>query len=234
MRNRPQQPKRAFTIPGLLGLILAGITCMQVSFGSRPAIAGFEQAALGAPAKVHEINMDGYTPDQSMWSEKAITKYESAKNSGEVPLALLKIERLNLEAPVYFGTDRTTLDRGIGIVEGTTQPGEVGNIGLSGHRDSFFRPLKDIKVGDSIEMQTVDGIQNFEVSDISIVDALDISVLDPTDKTVLTLITCHPFYYDGYAPDRYIVRATPVADGDNLNQQNSLQEAIIHASSGIQ
>jgi len=67
-------------------------------------------------------------------------------------------------------------------------------------------------------VQTNAGLQHFEVFDISIVDALEVSVLDPTDTTVLTLITCHPFYYQGYAPDRYIVRAAPVGvGGDGLN-----------------
>jgi len=142
-------------------------------------------------------------------------KYEQAKNTEEVPLALLSVERLNLKAPVYLGTHRKTLDRGLGVVEGTTHPGEVGNIAISGHRDSFFRVLKDIKLGDRIKMQTPEGLEDFQVSEITIVDALEVSVLDPTDTTVLTLITCHPFYYVGYAPDRYIVRATPV-DADAI------------------
>jgi sortase A len=96
------------------------------------------------------------------------------------------------------------------VVKGTTHPGEVGNIAISGHRDSFFRVLKDIRIGDRINMQTPKGFEDFEVSDITIVDALEVSVLDPSETTVLTLITCHPFYYQGYAPDRYIVRAIPV------------------------
>jgi sortase A len=144
-------------------------------------------------------------------------KYESAKITEEVPLALLSVERLNLKAPVYLGTHRKTLDRGLGVIKGTTHPGEVGNIAISGHRDSFFRVLKDIKLGDRIEMQTPEGLEDFEVSEITIVDALEVSVLDPADTTVLTLITCHPFYYQGYAPDRYIVKATPVDADATVN-----------------
>lgn len=185
-------------------LLVAGI--------SGPAVSATESVANSENIKTLEIDMRGYAPDKSEWSEKASTRYEQKKNSGGPPIALLTIGRLNLEAPVYSGTHRTTLDRGLGWVEGTASIDEVGNIGISGHRDGFFRPLKDIKVGDAIEMQTAAGVQNFEVSDISIVDALEVSVLDPTDTTVLTLITCHPFYYQGYAPDRYIVRATPVGN----------------------
>jgi len=173
---------------------------------------------------VSEFDLSKFSPDQSMWSEKAIGKFEKAKITEEVPLALLRIERLNIEAPIYNGTSRITLDRGLGSVAGTASPGEIGNIGLSGHRDSFFRPLKDIELGDNIEMMTPEGTRYFEVSDISIVDALDVSVLDPTDSTVLTLITCHPFYYQGYAPDRYIVRASPVSKADR-NMQNPGMDA---------
>ena len=236
MLNKQRETERKFKTLSLLGLILTGSVLLHASFFSRPAIAASEQTATGDPAQVQEISLDGYFPDQSMWAEKMIGKYEKAKDTGGAPLAMLKIERLNVEAPVYFGTDRITLDRGIGIVKGTANLDEVGNIGISGHRDSFFRPLKDIKLGDKIEMRTPEGIQDFEVTDISIVDALDVSVLDPTDTTVLTLITCHPFYYVGYAPDRYIVKATPtpVNDSGNTDQQRSMQETTISAASGIQ
>jgi LPXTG-site transpeptidase (sortase) family protein len=182
---------------------------------------------------VLEFDLSTFSPDQTMWSEKAIGKFEKAKHGNEVPLALLRIDRLNINAPVYTGTSKITLDRGLGAVDGTASPGEVGNIGLSGHRDSFFRPLKDIKLGDSIEIQTPEGIQYFEVSDISIVDALEVSVLDPTDTTVLTLITCHPFYYQGYAPDRYIVRATPVVNATGNSQILDLDAATVTAAKGM-
>jgi len=165
-----------------------------------------------------ELSMQGYAPDKSEWSEKASAKYEKTKDRkdrGGPPIALLTIENLNIKAPVYTGTHRITLDRGLGWIKGTAKPDETGNIAISGHRDGFFRPLKDIKVGDPIEMQTLAGTQNFKVSEITIVDALEVSVLDPTDTTVLTLITCYPFYFQGYAPDRYIVRATPVGNTDN-------------------
>jgi sortase A len=196
-------------------------------------LLGLVSISVFASDPVSKFDLSQFSPDQSMWSEKAIGKFEKAKITDEVPLALLRIERLNIDAPVYTGTSKITLDRGLGAVAGTASPGEVGNIGLSGHRDSYFRPLKDVKLGDSIEMLTPEGIQYFEVSDISIVDALDVSVLDPTDTTVLTLITCHPFYYQGYAPDRYIVRATPVSKPDR-NTKNLHSEANTQvATSGM-
>lgn len=219
MQKIPRAIISKLTTLGLLGLLLFGL---QVS------------AADNATGSTQEFNLNSYSPDQSLWSEKTKTKYEKAKVTDESPLAMLKIERLNLEAPIYYGTDRITLDRGLGTVVGTAAPGEVGNIGLSGHRDSFFRTLKDIKVGDAIEMQTPAGIQDFKVSDISIVDALDVSVLDPSDTTVLTLITCYPFYFQGFAPDRYIVRAIPVDKKLDNNDGTSSQSGALPTPNGTE
>jgi sortase A len=210
MRNLFQKTRHPLTNPGLTGLLLVATICLSSVFDSQSAQAASDETAGSIPKQTLEFDLNSYTPDQSLWSDKTKAKYEEAKFTEEPPLAVLTIERLNFEAPIYLGTDRVTLDRGLGLIKSTARPGEVGNIALSGHRDSFFRSLKDIKKGDTIEMQTPDGIENFEVSDIFIVDALDVSVIKPTDTTVLTLITCHPFYYAGYAPDRYIVRATPV------------------------
>ncbi len=214
MKNS-QQVERIFALPGFMSLLLVGLVMLQVSFFSPPAMAATEQNGAEGVEQSQAIDLDGYVPDQSLWAEKMKVKYEKAKITEELPLALLSVERLNLKAPVYFGTDRITLDRGLGVVKGTAHPGEVGNIAISGHRDSFFRVLKDIKLGDRIEIKTPERLENFEVSEIVIVDVLEVSVLDPTDTTVLTLITCHPFYYQGYAPDRYIVKAIPI-DADAI------------------
>jgi sortase A len=193
-----------FTKSGLLGLILVLLAVIS----SETAIAATKDDAGTSPSI--EFDMSSFSPDQSMWSDKARVKFEKVKNNGAAPMAVIKIDRLNIEGPIFDGTDKITLDRGIGLVDGTAMPGEAGNMALSAHRDSFFRPLKDVVVGDRIELLTQKGMQAFEVSEITIVDSQDISVLDPTDTAVLTLITCYPFYYVGYAPDRFIVRAIPV------------------------
>lgn len=196
--------------PHYPGSLLAGIVLLFIVVVGGPVSAATEPEINSETTNTLEIIMQGYAPDKTEWSKKASDKYEKTKGGGGPPMALLTIDHLNIKAPVYSGTHRITLDRGLGWIKGTAKPDEVGNIAISGHRDGFFRPLKDIKVGDPIEMQTLAGVQQFEVSDISIVDALEVSVLDPTDTTVLTLVTCYPFYYQGYAPDRYIVRATPI------------------------
>lgn len=126
------------------------------------------------------------------------------------PLAVLAVERLGLQVPVFLGTDSIVLNKGAGIVDGTAIPGEVGNIAVAGHRDSYFRALENIEVGDLIDLRATRGGGQFRVSEIRITHPLDVSVLDDTDEVTLTLITCYPFRYLGFAPDRYIVRAVPV------------------------
>jgi sortase A len=175
---------------------------------SRAALDAFA-ARADAAASDSFVSEPGAPPDQSDWSEQRKAAYaESLGRDVGVPEAVLAIPDLRLEVPVFGSTKRLALNRGVGLVEGTARPGEDGNIAIAGHRDGFFRPLKDVQVGASIELRTLQGTRRYRVHDILIVDPLDGSVLKPTAEPMLTLITCYPFYYVGYAPDRYIVRAT--------------------------
>ena len=122
-------------------------------------------------------------------------------------IAQLRIPRLAMVVPVFDGTHRATLDQGAGFITGTTALGRTGNSAISGHRDKHFKPLQHALVGDVIEVEIDQEIQRFEIEEIFITDPLDLKVLDPTASQILTLITCFPFEYQGYAPDRYIVRA---------------------------
>ncbi len=119
----------------------------------------------------------------------------------------MRIPSTGIEVAVFDSTSKTALNRGSGHVARTSLPGTAGNIAIAGHRDGFFRSLKDVEIGDEIELMALDTRQRFEVTETMIVDPLDVSVLDATDQTVLTLITCYPFYFVGPAPDRFIVRA---------------------------
>ena len=148
-------------------------------------------------------------PDQTYWSKKRINAYqESFEQTDTKPMALLSIPEIDLKVAVLNGTDDITLNRGVGRVQGTAWPGTVGNLALAGHRDGFFRGLKDIKVGDSIKVSSLSSIYEYEVKKISIVQPDDVSVIQPTENSVITLITCYPFYFIGNAPERYIVRAS--------------------------
>ena len=126
-------------------------------------------------------------------------------------LAILRIPGIALEVPVSYGTDEAVLLRGAGLVEGTAMPGSDGNVGIAAHRDTHFRALKDLSLGDRIELALPDRTQFFVVTDLWVVEPTDIHVLDDTGNPVLTLVTCYPFYFVGNAPQRFIVRAV-VAD----------------------
>jgi LPXTG-site transpeptidase (sortase) family protein len=127
------------------------------------------------------------------------------------PIGELSIPRLGLVTMVLHGSDEGTLRRGPGHVEHTALPGEPGNVAIAGHRDSFFRPLRRVRTGDDIYLDTAEGRFHYRVSSLEVVGPDAVSVLAPTPTATLTLITCHPFWMIGPAPDRFIVRATEVA-----------------------
>jgi len=151
------------------------------------------------------------SPSRSLWSTGRIRAFrESLKRDPPAPLAVLRIPRIGLEAPVLEGTDDWTLNRAVGHIDGTAAPGASGNCGIAGHRDGFFRGLKDVAPGDRLELTTLHGSQEYRIEKIRIVPPDDVSVLDPTPQPTLSLVTCYPFYFVGSAPKRYIVRAVRV------------------------
>ena len=123
----------------------------------------------------------------------------------------LEIPRLGLSAIVMEGTSTSTLRRALGHIAGTALPGQTGNVGVSGHRDTFFRPLRNIEPNDVITLSTTRGEYRYRVLSTRIVDPSDTAVLDPNEKETLTLVTCFPFYFVGPAPKRYIVRAERIS-----------------------
>lgn len=131
-----------------------------------------------------------------------------------VPIAQLLIARIGLSAVVLEGDDDRTLRGGPGHIAGTALPGRPGNIAIAGHRDTFFRPLRHVRVGDEITLVAARRRFEYRVSSLRVVKPDDVSVLDPTATSTLTLVTCFPFSMLGHAPDRFIVRAKLVAASD--------------------
>ena len=149
-------------------------------------------------------------PDQSEWSATRVQRFAKTQQESEATrsaVGRLVIEKADVEVMVLDGTNDTTLDRGVGLIEGTARPDEGGNVGIAGHRDSFFRGLRHLSPGDEIELATLKGLTRYRVSDILVVEPEYVQVLDPTPESSLTLVTCYPFYHIGSAPLRYIVRA---------------------------
>ena len=119
----------------------------------------------------------------------------------------IEIPRLKVSAVIRAGSDARTLRLAVGYIPGTALPGERGNVGLAGHRDTFFRKLRDINPDDEIRVTTRDGVFHYYVQRTNIVQPKDVWVLNATNYPALTLVTCYPFSYVGSAPQRFIVRA---------------------------
>ncbi len=138
--------------------------------------------------------------------------HDPVTRTGGDPLVLGRIEipRIGVAAIVREGDDPTTLAIAVGHISGTARPGEGGNMVLAGHRDSFFRALRDIRSADTIRIVTPQRPYEYVVDSTEVVAPEDTRVLAPTDSTVLTLVTCYPFSYVGQAPKRFIVRASLV------------------------
>lgn len=128
----------------------------------------------------------------------------------------VQIPRLGVSAMVREGDDVSTLREAVGHIPFTALPGEAGNSGLAGHRDTFFRGLRNVRAGDRITVTTPRDVLQYVVRQTRVVEPDDVGVLNPTPAQTLTLVTCYPFNYIGSAPQRFIVSATRVGgDGGN-------------------
>jgi sortase A len=176
-------------------------------------VGGAGTAAYGrvmARIEVARFRARGGAP--ALWDAKRILAYKKSLHGNDAPtLAVLRVPALGIEAPVREGTSDAVMNRGVGHIPDSALPGEDGNVGIAGHRDGFFRALKDVKLGEVVELerQTGTGIKRDEytVERISVVPPTDVTVLYPDKDATLTLVTCYPFYFVGSAPQRFVVQA---------------------------
>jgi LPXTG-site transpeptidase (sortase) family protein len=183
-------------------------------YGHDSALRSFEEAraaaarssVAAAPAVRRGL---GYAePDQSLWAPERIRRYHQERwGLAGLPEAVIRIARLGLEVPVFDGATESNMTVGAGRIAGSPAFGEPGNVGLSSHRDGYFRRLKDIRVGDVIVVDTLSRSFRYVVEEIRITDPADTTVLWPGSVPEVTLVTCYPFYHFGNAPQRYVVRA---------------------------
>jgi sortase A len=205
-----------------LGLLLVSVyaaTRIYNSFYSRLAVHEFwgSHGSLTAGNSTGLSRRNPGIPDFRLWSEKRIEAYQvSLATSVPPPLGVLRITSIDLEVPVLEGTDDLTLNRGVGHIGGTSAVDQAGNVGIAGHRDGFFRRLKDVHLGDTMDLYTEKGNSRYVVDEIVIVPPADVSVLAPRAKPSLTLVTCYPFYFLGSAPLRYIVHAS-ISNADSFS-----------------
>ncbi len=218
------------------GAILTGFFVVQLAQGEverREGIAAFERLArndaelpVGLYSGTHPAReadaeparattqertdaFDWGEPDMTLWAPGRIEDYK-ASLSAELPplLGVLEIPSVGLKVPVYSTSTDLTMDRGAGVIDGMAYPHEEGNIGISGHRDGYFRVLKDIQLGDEVVLQTLDGTKRFTIDMTQVVEIEDTRLLRDTREQTLTLVTCYPFYFVGHAPQRFVVTAS--------------------------
>jgi sortase A len=175
-------------------LLAVGLTCLAL-FSFYAIEARRSQASLS------------HTFDEQRQRAAERSPLAAHRESGQDLIGRLEIPRIGLNVMVLNGVDPATLRRAAGWMPETALPGNAGNSAIAAHRDTHFRPLRQVRKGDVIRVTTLDARYDYRVQWMAVVAPDDISVLAPTGKRSLTLITCYPFYYVGSAPQRFIVRA---------------------------
>lgn len=173
-------------------------------------------ALSGQGATRHAEAVADQFVDMSSWSSSRIAAYRKRVELNQKPEAILRIPSIELVVPVFAGTSTAILDQAAGRIEGTSSFGASGNIGIAAHRDSFFRALRDLKVGDVLQVDLPDATVTYTIISTRVVDPAETSVLRPTAEPTITLVTCYPFYFVGPAPQRFIVRATRAPKAEEI------------------
>lgn len=220
----------------LAGTLLTGLFLVQLAQGEvqrQDGITEFTQLAQASdttqnlqsasapqsssPATVQSTLGDVGEPDTSLWAAGCIADYKASLQAELPPvLGVLEVPSVGLKVPVYSTNTDLVMDRGAGIIDGMAYPHELGNVGISGHRDGYFRALKDVKQGDVIVLQTLRGEKRYKIDATTVVAITDTTLLRDTSDQTVTLVTCYPFYFVGHAPKRFIVTAS--LDDTDVNQ----------------
>ena len=218
--NKTKQPrgKSPLGTAIFLGFIILGIGSISWSIISMRAQSGYYSADApyndSSPDLETNFNTDKTSPS---WynGEDVIVESEDKSLYPVYPqegdnIGTLIIPALNRKIDILQGTQEEELEKGVGHVTQSVLPGEKDNCVISGHRDTVFRQLYKLEIGDYLIVQTKAGTFTYEVDGTRIVHADDKTVIVPTDDAVLTMTTCYPFYAIGDAPDRYIVSSVLV------------------------
>jgi len=209
----------------LAGVLLTGFFIVQLAQGEverQGGIDSFEQqlqASASSPAVASHLNDAAEQedpsfdtvgePDTSLWAPGRVADYQASLKADLPPvLGVLEVPTVGLKLPVYQTNSELVMDRAAGVIDGMAYPHEPGNIGISGHRDGYFRALKDVQVGDPIVLQTLEGEKHFRIDTTQVVEISDTHLLQDTRDQTVTLVTCYPFYFVGHAPQRFIVTAS--------------------------
>ena len=174
----------------------------------------FEQLLRGEPVSLAEFfgqaapfSAPAAQQASPLLSDEKINRVRFQAPADRSVVGRIEIPRIGLKAVILEGIAQRTLALSVGHIPGTALPGRTGNVGLAGHRDTFFRVLRNVKTGDSIILRTLDGSYEYRVKSSEVVGPRETRVLADSAEPALTLVTCYPFYFVGPAPERFIVHA---------------------------
>lgn len=200
---------------GMISMGLCAAVLVQAWFFQAYENWAFEQQLEGAP-----VSYGGFLKQAVRFSTPADESPVLPAREGGKPPSLgfdgagggsivgrIEIPRIGLKTMILEGVSQRTLALAVGHVPGTALPGGAGNVGIAGHRDTFFRGLRGVQPGDAIVLTTLSGSYEYRVKSCEVVTPRDTRVLADSAEPSLTLVTCYPFHYLGPAPERFIVHA---------------------------
>ncbi|MGR9050541.1 class D sortase [Halobacillus faecis] len=200
-----QHRKRSFLLLSVgVGLILFG--WWYTSSNLHPLVKGYYLYKTNAAPVVESEEQESGLSPKGTDSDAGAPLYTSVPAIGD-HMGELIIPKLDARLPIYHGTDEDELEKGVGHFAGSVLPGEQDNTVLSGHRDTVFRRLGEVGVGDRLTVKSEAGVFTYKVRKVRIVDQDDRTIIVPKPKATLTVSTCYPFDYIGPAPERYILIA---------------------------
>jgi sortase A len=202
-------------------LLLAGAIAVVVSAGS------FLGMTVWQKWQSREFDRQRTAPETS-----SQTSSQPRVKTGDI-VGRLAIPRLNVRAMVREGAGERTLSLALGHIPTTALPGQPGNIGIAGHRDTLFRSLRNIAADDEITFETPRATYVYRVEATRIVKPEDVQVLNPGPIRELTLVTCYPFEYVGSAPDRFIVKAQLISENAGNNEIHEEPRRVVVATAAL-
>jgi sortase A len=205
-RNNSVARKNLFLVTGrFLGSAVAAIGMSILAIAATTVFEGWFFQGWGH----RQLSATPLYGEQVHAAGKQSDAKRNPRPSRGMLLAKLQVPRLNMSVVVLEGSDDRTLTKGPGHIEETALPGELGNVGIAGHRDTHFRPLRNIQINDKVIVTTTTSTIHYFIDTIDIIHPTDMEILDPTSGPALTLVTCYPFEFIGNAPMRFVIRATP-------------------------
>ena len=196
--------QRLFFLIGILALGYVGFVLVDAKLYQAYYTWRFQQDLDGLKPSV---GSGDHLPPVPAEADRAKVESLGMADREGAPLGRIEISAIGLEVMILEGTEDETLRRAVGHIPGTSLPGQNGNVAIAGHRDTFFRPLRNIHKDDEVTLTTLNGYYRYRVDSTKIVEPQEIGVLYDSGKAILTPVTCYPFNFVGSAPQRFIVRA---------------------------